>query len=349
MATMLQDLRVTGYEPLPEPQLVRDELPPSTRCSQVVLDTRRQLHDVLEGRDDRLVIIVGPCSVHDPKAAIEFATRLRDLGDRVSDRLLLMMRVYFEKPRTTVGWKGLINDPKLDGTHDIHMGLRTARSVLLQTNELGMPCATEFLDPIVPQYTADLVSWAAIGARTTESQTHRELASGLSMPVGFKNSTDGDLQVAIDAMVSSRNSHHFLGVGPGGRVCVVRTTGNDDVHLVLRGGNRRTNYSRADMAYAREKLVEIGFGGRRILVDCSHGNSSKDHRKQAPVFRTLLEQRIHGETALMGMMLESHLVAGNQNLGNGEALTYGQSVTDACVDWQTTEQLISEAYSRLGA
>ena len=346
MPHALDDLRVTGFDPLPEPQNVRDALPATERCTDVVLRTRRELHAVLEGNDDRLVVIVGPCSIHDPKAALEYASRLAALRERVADRILVLMRVYFDKPRTTVGWKGLINDPKLDGTHDIDLGLRTAREVLLRINELGLPCATEFLDPVVPQYTADLVSWAAIGARTTESQTHREMASGLSMPVGFKNTTDGSLQVAVDAMVSSRSPHHFVGVGMAGRVCVVRTAGNPDVHLVLRGGTRATNYSRADLAYARVKLEDIGVLGRRILVDCSHGNSKKDFRRQSSVFESLLEQRAKGETGLMGMMLESHLVAGNQKMKPGEQLTYGQSITDACIDWETTEGLIDAAYAK---
>jgi 3-deoxy-7-phosphoheptulonate synthase len=346
MSTALDDVRVIGLDPLPEPERVRASLPPTDRSVEVVLRCRRELHDVLEGRDRRLVVIVGPCSIHDPEAAMEYATHLAQLRERVADRLLVLMRVYFEKPRTTVGWKGLINDPNLDGTHDIHLGLRKARDVLLRINELGLPCATEFLDPVVPQYTADLVSWAAIGARTTESQTHRELASGLSMPVGFKNSTEGGLQVALDAMVSSRSSHHFLGVGLQGRVCVVHTSGNPDVHLVLRGGRQETNFSRADVAYARAKLAEIGVGGRSILVDCSHGNSNKDYLRQAPVFRSLLEQYGADRRSLMGMMLESHLVAGNQKLGAGRPLTYGQSITDACIDWQTTEQLIEESYTQ---
>ena len=345
MVKALQDTRVKGFEVLPEPQLISQELPASQGCRDVVLQAREALHEVLEGRDPRLVVIVGPCSIHDPQSALAYAQRLAALSERVSDRLLLLMRVYFEKPRTTVGWKGLINDPKLDGTHDLNLGLRTARKVLLAINELGLPCAVEFLDPIIPQYFADLVSWAAIGARTTESQTHRELASGLSMPVGFKNSTDGSLQVALDAMVSSRSSHHFLGVDPQGHVCVVRTTGNADVHLVLRGGNRSTNFSRADLAYATVKLEELRFSPRRVLVDCSHGNSTKDYRQQAPVFRNLLEQYKSDDSALMGMMLESHLVEGSQKLRPGEPLVEGQSITDACIGWEMTETLIEDAYA----
>ena len=347
MSSALDDLRVTGFEALPEPQSVRAAMPPSDACAELVVRCRNELHEILEGRDTRLVVIVGPCSIHDPEAAIEYASRLAQLQERVAERILLLMRVYFEKPRTTIGWKGLINDPNLDDTHDIHLGLRRARDVLLRVNELGLPCATEFLDPVVPQYTADLVSWAAIGARTTESQTHRELASGLSMPVGFKNSTEGGLQVAVDAMVSSRSAHHFLGVGPEGRACVVRTSGNPDVHLVLRGGRQETNFSRADVAYARAKLEEIGVGGRRILVDCSHGNSNKDYKRQAHVFRSLIEQYAAGDGSLMGMMLESHLVGGSQKLVRGEPPTYGQSITDACIDWDTTRELIEEGYSRV--
>jgi 3-deoxy-7-phosphoheptulonate synthase len=293
------------------------------------------------------MVVVGPCSIHDPVAAMDYARRLAALREKVAQHLLIVMRVYFEKPRTTVGWKGLINDPNLDGSHDIHTGLRKARRILLDINALGLPCATEFLDPIVPQYTADLVSWSAVGARTTESQTHREMASGLSMPVGFKNATDGGLQVALDAMVSARNPHAFLGIGAAGRACVVRTSGNPDVHLVLRGGTHGPNFSRADIAYTRVKLEDIGERGRRIMVDCSHGNSNKDYRKQPDVFRSIVKELQQGTLAILGGMIESNLEAGNQSVANRGELIYGKSITDACIDWATTESLLLSACAAL--
>ncbi|MCU0693903.1 MAG: 3-deoxy-7-phosphoheptulonate synthase [Polyangiaceae bacterium] len=347
MENGIDNVHISGFEPLPEPREVRSELPQTQATAAVVRAGRQQVRDSIAGSDTRMLVVVGPCSIHDPDAALEYATRLALLRDRVADRLLVLMRVYFEKPRTTLGWKGLINDPSLDGAHDIHRGLRRARRILLRINELGLPCATEFLDPVVPQFTADLVSWAAIGARTTESQPHREMASGLSMPVGFKNATDGGLQVALDAMVSARHAHHFLGIGQEGRVCAVRTTGNPDVHLVLRGGNAGTNFERADLAYTQVKLEDIGVGGRRILVDCSHGNSNKDFRRQPAVFRSVLSQLTTGQRGILGAMLESNLAAGSQKLIPNTALTYGQSITDACIDWETTEELLLTAHEAL--
>lgn len=336
--------RIIAFEPLDTPQDIKTELPTSTAISELVLNTRQELRAALDGQDQRLVAIVGPCSIHDTHAALEYAQRLVKLRQTVSETMIVIMRVYFEKPRTTIGWKGLINDPCLDGTHDINLGLRKARKILMQINALGLPCAMEFLDPVVPQYTAELVSWAAIGARTTESQTHREMASGLSMPVGFKNATDGGLQVALDAMTSARHPHAFLGIGQAGATCIVRTTGNPDVHLVLRGGSK-PNCSRADIAYAKVALEDNGAIGRRIMVDCSHGNSNKDYTKQPKVFNSMLEQILAGERAILGMMLESNLVAGSQPLK--PPLTYGQSITDGCIDWDTTEKLLMTAHEAL--
>ncbi len=341
------DKRVTEFEPLPEPRHIVDELPLTKAGTAAVHGWREALQRAIHGSDPRLVVIAGPCSIHDPDAALEYASKLRGVIEEVSDALIVVMRVYFEKPRTTVGWKGLINDPDLNGTQDIHRGLRKARSILLGITEIGVPCATELLDPIVPQYISDLVSWAAIGARTTESQTHREMASGLSMPVGFKNSTDGALQVAIDAMESSRRAHAFLGVAPDGRTSVVRTAGNEDVHLVLRGGRAGPNFSRADLAFGRVKLEEAGIGGRRMLVDCSHGNSKKDFHKQADVFRHVLKMVQRQEPNLLGAMLESNLVEGNQKLG--PSLEYGRSITDACIGWDETAALLREAHRTCSA
>ncbi|MHC4984831.1 MAG: 3-deoxy-7-phosphoheptulonate synthase [Planctomycetota bacterium] len=338
----LADIHVSGFEPLASPDAVKDKLPADEAVLETVVNAREALRQALAGKDPRLVMIVGPCSVHDPAAALEYAERLAKLRAELADKLVIVMRVYFEKPRTTVGWKGLINDPHVDGSHDINAGLLTARGLLLKINAMGLPCATEFLDPIVPQYTADLVTWAAIGARTIESQTHREMASGLSMPVGFKNPTDGSLQSALNAMTSSRQPHVFVGIDGSGATCIVRTSGNSDVHLVLRGGTRGANYSSPEVAAAKAAL-EAGPRERRILIDCGHGQTGKDYRKVPAVFGEVLAQWRNGQTAILGMMLESNLVAGKQALGEG--LTYGQSITDACIDWDTTDQLLRDAAS----
>ncbi len=336
------DLRILKLEPLDSPALIKASLPISVRAAENVALGRTQFRAALSGQDSRPVVIVGPCSIHDPKAALEYAEKLGKLAKQVADKFTVIMRVYFEKPRTTIGWKGLTNDPHLDGSEDINQGLRIARRLLLSINEMGMPCATEFLDPIVPQYLADLVTWTAIGARTTESQTHREMASGLSMPVGFKNGTDGDLQVAIDAMAASAHPHSFLGIDQAGTTVVVRTTGNPDVHAVLRGGGGGSNYSPADIAYARVALGTTG-GRRPIMVDCSHGNSNKDYRRQPIVFQELLKQISGGESSILGMMLESNLNEGNQRLVAPDQLKYGVSLTDGCIDWKTTEALLMNA------
>jgi 3-deoxy-7-phosphoheptulonate synthase len=347
LSTPIQNLRVQSFEPIPAPRAIAAWRPLTDDVADKVAQGRDAIHRAMVGEDDRLLVITGPCSIHDRASALDYAERLARLRERVGARLLLVMRVYFEKPRTTVGWKGLINDPNLDGSHDINHGLKLAREILFEIAGLGVPCGTEFLDPIVPQYTGDLVSWAAIGARTTESQTHRQMASGLSMPVGFKNATDGGLQPALDAITAARHPHAFVGIDDDGRTTVVRTTGNDDVHLILRGGAGGPNWSRADVAFARVHLEEAGAVARPILIDCSHGNSGKDPARQPQVFEGVLAQRLAGERAILGMMLESHLVAGRQDPG-GKPLVYGQSLTDGCIDWPATERLLLDAADRLG-
>lgn len=330
------NLRVERIEPLVAPAELRATLPLSDRSAQFIAQTRRAIEAILEGRDGRRLAIVGPCSIHDPKAALEYARRLAPLRERLADRLLICMRVYFEKPRTTVGWKGLINDPHMDGRCDVATGLLRARALLLQLADMGMPTATETLDPVSPQYLSDLISWTAIGARTTESQTHREMASGLSMPVGFKNGTDGGLTVALNAMQASRASHSFIGIDEAGQVGVVRTAGNHATHVVLRGGSGGPNYCETDVRAAAERLGAAGLSPR-VLIDCSHANSSKRHENQPRVLEDVAQQLERGGQAILGVMLESHLVAGRQDYRPGEPLTYGQSITDACIDFPTTE------------
>ena len=347
MSEKTKNLRVTTVETLASPADIIAATPISEKARSTVVSGRKQLQATLAGFDQRLVIICGPCSIHDPKAAIEYAGKLNELRKKYEDRLLIVMRVYFEKPRTTVGWKGLISDPDLDGRNDITKGLGLARSILLQINEMGMPCATEFLDPIVPQYISDLVSWVAIGARTTESQTHRQMASGLSMPVGFKNATDGSLQVALDAMMAARHQHTFLGIDDDGKTSIINTAGNPDVHLVLRGGNGKSNYSKADIAYTKA-LIESHGNRREIMIDCSHGNSNKNFLNQPKVFKEVVGQFAGGEKSILGIMVESSLVEGKQDLAGGENLVYGQSVTDACIGWTSTEDLLLHVHSSLG-
>jgi 3-deoxy-7-phosphoheptulonate synthase len=341
------DTRVTRFDPLVTPRQVAAEVPISERASDVVTRARDGLREALAGRDRRMVIICGPCSIHDAASALEYAERLAAVRAELEDELLIIMRAYFEKPRTTVGWKGLIYDPARDESHDMNRGLREARRILLGINEMGVPCATEFLDPIVPQYVADLVSWAAIGARTTESQTHRQMASGLSMPVGFKNATDGSLQGALDAMLAATHAHSFLGIDPDGKTCIVGTKGNPDVHMILRGGARGSNYSREHIAAVMNSLGANAVSTRPVMVDCSHGNSAKDYRKQPDVFRDVLVNVAPQEPALLGMMLESHLVEGRQPIS--PELVYGQSITDGCIGWEQTEQLLRESHSVLAA
>lgn len=345
MDSSTRDLNISAFEPLLSPDEIISQRASTPGVAALVATTRRELAKAIAGDDKRYVIIVGPCSIHDPVAALEYAEKLAALRQKVSSKLLIVMRVYFEKPRTTVGWKGLINDPHLDGSHDIVTGLKRARQILFDINSLNLPCATEFLDPIVPHYLSDLVSWAAIGARTTESQTHRQMASGLSMPVGFKNATDGALQIALDAMIAAKAQHSFVGIDDTGRTAIVRTKGNSHVHLVLRGGHGKANYSRADLAYTKA-LLEPHPGQRQIMIDCSHGNSNKDFLQQPRVFGEVLDQHVNGETSILGAMIESNLVEGKQD-PHGRPLTYGQSVTDGCIGWQTTESLLLKAFQRL--
>lgn len=340
------DIHVEKFDRLISPSQLKDRVPLSQAAHRTVVDGRRAIADILAGKDPRLLVITGPCSIHEEKSALEYAAKLKALSDRVSETMLLVMRTYFEKPRTTVGWKGLINDPRLDGTCDIGAGLERARRLLLQITEMGVPTATEMLDSIVPQYIAGLVCWAAIGARTTESQTHREMASGLSMPVGFKNCTDGGLSTAINAMIAAASSQSFLGIDPDGQASIVKTTGNPHAHIVLRGGSR-PNYDTVSINEAVSLLAEKGLC-QSILVDCSHDNSRKNHALQATVWQDVVNQRIDGNQAIIGMMLESHLNAGNQkNSGDLETMQYGVSITDACIDWATTEQLILSAHDQL--
>jgi len=334
-----RDTRITGYEPLLSPAALLDELPLSETAADTVERTRAELRAVLDGSDDRLLVIAGPCSVHDPAAALDYAGRLHALRDRHHADLLVVMRVYFEKPRTVTGWKGLINDPDMDGGHDVHRGLRTARRLLLDIVELGLPVGCEWLDPITPQYIADAVTWGAIGARTTESQVHRQLASGLSMPVGFKNGTDGDVQVAVDACRASAAGHTFFGVTHNGAAAVVTTAGNPDTHVILRGGRGGPNYEASHVAKALDLITAAGLP-RRLMLDASHGNSGKDHRRQPVVTAAIAEQVAAGEHGLTGVMLESFLAAGRQEPGLPATLTYGQSVTDACLDIDTTAAVL---------
>ena len=334
-----RDTRITGYEPLFSPAALLDELPLSDAATATVEQSRAEVRAVLDGSDDRLLVIAGPCSVHDPVAALEYAGRLREARERSGGDLLIVMRVYFEKPRTVTGWKGLINDPGMDGGHDVHRGLRTARRLLLDIVELGLPVGCEWLDPITPQYIADTVTWGAIGARTTESQVHRQLASGLSMPVGFKNGTDGDVQVAVDACQASATGHTFFGVTHNGVAAVVTTAGNPDTHVILRGGRTGPNYEASHTAKAFDLIAAAGLP-RRLMVDASHGNSGKDHRRQPVVAASIAEQVAAGERGLTGVMLESFLREGKQEAGPPATLTYGQSVTDACMDFETTAEVL---------
>jgi 3-deoxy-7-phosphoheptulonate synthase len=335
------NLRVERIEPLVAPDELRRELPLPPSSAAFVAETRRQLEAALDGRDRRLLAIVGPCSIHDPHAALEYARHLLPLRQALASELHVVMRVYFEKPRTTVGWKGLINDPAMDGTCDVGRGLRIARRLLLDLAALGMPAATETLDPVAPQYLADLVSWTAIGARTTESQTHREMASGLSMPVGFKNGTDGGLEIAINGMKAAHAPHAFIGIDGEGHCGVVRTLGNPYTHLVLRGGRGRPNYGTAHVADAAQQLRQHGLNPR-VLVDCSHDNSGKNYENQPAVLADIARQVREGSPHLLGVMLESNLIAGRQDPVPGKPLRYGQSITDACVDFGTTEGLLRE-------
>ncbi len=333
------DLRISAMKELLSPEQLTNEFPLTEKASETVAEARSAIQDILHGRDDRLLVISGPCSIHDPEAAIDYAKKLLVPLQKHNKDLLVVMRVYFEKPRTTVGWKGLINDPNLDDSFQINEGLRKARKLLMELSNMGIPAATEYLDLISPQYVADLISWGAIGARTTESQCHRELASGLSCPVGFKNGTSGNIQIAIDAIGSAINSHHFLSVTKGGHSAIFQTAGNPDSHLILRGG-KHTNYDPESIKGAAEKMEKAGLNPA-IVVDCSHANSGKDPARQVIVCQDVAGQIANGETYIKGVMLESHLVAGNQKVIPGQALTYGQSITDACMGWEDTDLLLN--------
>ncbi|HYC45051.1 MAG TPA: 3-deoxy-7-phosphoheptulonate synthase AroG [Burkholderiales bacterium] len=332
------DIRIRAIHELVPPSHVLRELMASEAATTTVFQTRQAIHRILHGADDRLVIIVGPCSIHDVEAAREYAVKLLGVRQALESELLVLMRVYFEKPRTTVGWKGLINDPKLDGTFAINEGLRVARRLLLELNETGMPVGCEFLDMITPQYLADLIAWGAIGARTTESQVHRELASGLSCPVGFKNGTDGSVRIAVDAMRAARAPHHFLSVTKGGHSAIVATTGNEDCHIVLRGG-KTPNYDAASVDAACRDLGAAGLG-QRLMIDLSHANSNKQFEKQIDGGMDVARQVAAGDERIIGVMAESHLKAGRQDLAPGKALVYGQSITDGCIGWEETRDLL---------
>ena len=335
------DLRITRTEPIASPATLLAELPLSSVARVGVVAARAAIGEILSGRDQRLLCVVGPCSIHDVAAAREYAGRLRRLADDLSGQLLIVMRVYFAKPRTTVGWKGLINDPDLNGSFDIGTGLRLARHLLVDLAELGLPAGTEFLDPVTPHYLADAVAWGAIGARTVESQLHREVVSGLPMPVGFKNATSGSVKVAVDALVAAREPHRFVGATAAGEVAVMTTAGNPHTHLILRGGTEGTNFGQGEVAEAVSMLAARRLEPR-LMVDCSHGNSGRDAERQPAVAREIATRFAEGEPGLMGLMLESHLVGGRQTLSGNQPLRYGQSITDACLGWDETEALLRE-------
>jgi 3-deoxy-7-phosphoheptulonate synthase len=348
MLKSTDDLRIAELRELRTPAEVMREFPRTDAATRTVLSTRHALHNILHGGDDRLAVVVGPCSIHDPVAALEYARRLVQLRGELGDRLEIVMRVYFEKPRTTVGWKGLINDPNLDGSFDIDNGLRLARSLLLEINDLGLPAGCEFLDMTTPQYFADLVAWGAIGARTTESQVHRELASGLSCPVGFKNGTDGNVRIALDAVKSASQPHHFLAVTKSGRSAIATTTGNDDCHIILRGGGTATNYDAESVEAACAAAVKCGVRPA-VMIDASHANSGKRPENQPLVVAAIAEQLAAGDSRIVGAMLESNLVAGRQDLEPGRPLVHGQSITDGCIGWEDTVavlQQLAEAVAR---
>lgn len=334
---LTEDLRVTGLQKLISPTQLKAAMPLGESLMKKVLTDRETVRNIIHLQDPRLLVVIGPCSIHDPRAALEYAQRLAAVAEQVKDRYFIVMRVYYEKPRTTIGWKGFINDPHLDDSCDMEHGLHAARKLMLDIIQLGLPIATEFLDPIVPQYTADLVSWSAIGARTTESQTHREMASGLSMPVGFKNATDGNIQVAINAIESASIPHSFLGIDQDGHTAVVTTAGNPNTHLVLRGGDKQPNFERPEVTYAACKLQAAGLQPS-LMVDCSHANANKVPRNQIKVWDDLLKQRSLGESPITGAMVESFIEEGNQPISG--KMEYGLSITDPCIDWETTAQML---------
>jgi 3-deoxy-7-phosphoheptulonate synthase len=332
-------LRICGIAEVIPPAQVHDEMPITEKAAQTTIQARTEIHNILTGQDDRLLVVVGPCSIHDPKAALEYASFLKAIKDELKNDLVVVMRVYFEKPRTTVGWKGLINDPDLDSSFNINKGLRVARQLLLDVNILGMPAATEYLDLITPQYVSDLIAWGAIGARTTESQGHRELASGVSCPIGFKNSTDGTIKIAIDAIRAAMSPHHFLSLTKAGRSAIFSTTGNEDVHIILRGGNGRPNYDAVSVEQVAEGLIKANLKPN-IMIDFSHANSLKKCQRQLIVGQDVCGQIANGDHRVMGVMIESHLKSGNQDVIDGKPLTYGQSITDGCLSWEDTIPLL---------
>ena len=341
------DIRIQSIDPLIPPRVLKEEIPASEAGLQTVIEGRETIESIVAGRDSRLLAVVGPCSIHDPGAAVDYARRLKRLHDELREKIYIVMRVYFEKPRTRLGWRGLILDPHLDGSYDIQSGLRAARRLLCEITDLGLPAGSEMLDPIVPQFTSDLISWASIGARTTESQTHREMASGLSMPVGFKNGTDGSIDVAINALSSSRFPHSFIGIDPEGRTCVLNTSGNETGHIILRGGRSGPNYHDESVDDACRMLIEAGYPPA-LMVDCSHANSLKDPPRQEKVLRSVIRQRVEGQKAIIGFMIESNLVAGCQSIPqNLDELAYGVSVTDPCIDWEMTEKALRDACAKL--
>jgi 3-deoxy-7-phosphoheptulonate synthase len=334
------DLRITAMKELVSPVKLHQDIPITDDASRVIFETRTAIHNILRGKDDRLLVIIGPCSVHDPEAAKEYAVRLKKIREELQKDLLIVMRVYFEKPRTTVGWKGLINDPDLDESFQINKGLHLARQLLVDVNDMGVPAGTEFLDLITPQYIADLISWGAIGARTTESQVHRELASGLSCPVGFKNGTDGTLKIAIDAIGAASRPHNFLSLTKEGHSAIFATSGNDDCHIILRGG-KQPNYDKQSVDAALQQLEQAGMPAK-LMIDFSHANSQKQHRRQIDVAKDVGAQIAAGNDGIMGVMIESHLQEGRQDVEEGKELVYGQSITDACISWEQSEPVLRE-------
>lgn len=343
MNNRIHNVNVSAKSILPPPEAVKKALPVSPEAERMIVESRRTLQNILDRRDPRLFAVVGPCSIHDISAALEYASRLKSVADSLGDAIFILMRVYFEKPRTTVGWKGLINDPDMNDSFQVERGIHIARELLLKLTDIGLPTATEALDPIMPQYLGDLFTWTAIGARTTESQTHREMASGLSTPVGFKNGTDGSPDVAVNALKSAQQPHHFLGINQNGRTAVFQTAGNRYGHVILRGGGGRPNYDSVSIALCEKALQKAGLPPR-IVIDCSHGNANKDPALQPLVARDCFEQIINGNRSIFGFMLESNLREGNQPIdGDPSALEYGVSVTDACIGWETTEQVLEEA------
>ncbi len=333
------DLRIRETKEVIPPEQIHTQIPISASATDVIYHTRKSIHDILYGQDDRLLVVVGPCSIHDPSAAIEYAQKLKATKDEFEQDLLIVMRVYFEKPRTTVGWKGLINDPDLNSNFNINKGLKIARKLLLEINETGVPAATEYLDLITPQYISDLISWGAIGARTTESQVHRELASGLSCPVGFKNATDGTVKIAIDAISAAMRPHHFLSVTKAGRSAIFSTSGNKDTHIILRGGNDQPNYDAVSVEHTSEGMMAANIRPN-IMIDFSHANSLKQYQRQLIVGEDVAEQIATGDTRIIGTMIESHLRAGSQKVDDGQNLVYGQSITDGCLGWEETLPLL---------